>query len=259
MPHWITALALGGAIGFRIEMIRYAVAAGGLSFALWLGKRWADSRRIQLRAPNAADRWHEVRHSLQTIVVFAISTMLTIALSQAGIIHLSRALPPLWLAGLEFVSIVIAHDAYFYWMHRGLHLKAMFRRAHATHHMSRTPTPFAAYSFAPIESVTESAFLPLFLLLVPFHGIVVLAFLLHQIMRNVLGHMGHEFAWSGFTRSRWTRWLTTTTHHDLHHAEGRYNFGLYFTWWDRMMGTEHPRYHEKFDAIVARHREVAAA
>ena len=24
-----------------------------------------------------------------------------------------------------------------------------------------------------------------------------------------------------------------------------HNYGLYFTWWDRLMGTEHPAYHEK--------------
>ena len=36
-------------------------------------------------------------------------------------------------------------------------------------------------------------------------------------------------------------WLTTTTHHDLHHAHSDSNFGLYFTWWDRWMGIENTR------------------
>jgi Delta7-sterol 5-desaturase len=251
MPNFIMMLAAGGVQGFLIELTRYLVAAGGLTLLLWLGKRWTDQRRIQLRIPNLADQRHELVNSLVTIFFFSLMTLVTLTLRSVGIIHLSFQMPPLWLAAIEFVAVVIAHDAYFYWMHRALHLRAMFRRAHATHHMSRTPTPWAAYSFAPIEALAEAAFLPLFLLLVPFHAIVVLAFLLHQIARNVLGHSGHEFAWPGFTRSRWTGWLTTTTHHDLHHSEGRYNFGLYFTWWDRMMGTEHPRYHEKFEAIVA--------
>ena len=29
-----------------------------------------------------------------------------------------------------------------------------------------------------------------------------------------------------------------------------YNFGLYFTWWDRWMGTENPNYHARFAASV---------
>ena len=44
-------------------------------------------------------------------------------------------------------------------------------------------------------------------------------------------------------------------------SKGRYNFGLYFTWWDRWMGTEHPRYHERFESVASRadaQREAAA-
>lgn len=251
MIDWIMMLLKGGATGYLYDLSRYLVAAGAVTVFLWLGARWTERRRIQLRTPDFSELQHEVINSLITIVTFSLATMLTIALARAGIIHLSASSPPLWLAAIEFVAIVIAHDAYFYWMHRGLHLKSMFRRAHLTHHMSRTPTPWAAYSFAPIEAAGEAAFLPLFLLLVPFHTAVAVAFVLHQLIRNVIGHSGHELAWPGFTRSRWTGWLTTTTHHDLHHSEGRHNFGLYFTWWDRWMGTEHPRYHEKFEAVVA--------
>jgi sterol desaturase/sphingolipid hydroxylase (fatty acid hydroxylase superfamily) len=40
--------------------------------------------------------------------------------------------------------------------------------------------------------------------------------------------------------------LTTTNHHDLHHGQAESNFGLYFTWWDRWMGTENPDYHAAF-------------
>jgi sterol desaturase/sphingolipid hydroxylase (fatty acid hydroxylase superfamily) len=32
----------------------------------------------------------------------------------------------------------------------------------------------------------------------------------------------------------------TTRDHDLHHSSYHYNFGFHFTWWDRLMGTEHP-------------------
>ncbi len=28
------------------------------------------------------------------------------------------------------------------------------------------------------------------------------------------------------------------------------NYGRYFTWWDRLMGTEHPQFRERFDEIV---------
>ncbi|MEO8115092.1 MAG: hypothetical protein ABI655_11960, partial [Phenylobacterium sp.] len=32
----------------------------------------------------------------------------------------------------------------------------------------------------------------------------------------------------------------------------RWNFGLYFSWWDRWMGTEHPEYLARFAAASGR-------
>lgn len=43
--------------------------------------------------------------------------------------------------------------------------------------------------------------------------------------------------------------MNTSTHHNLHHQQGNYNFGLYFNFWDRMMGTNHPQYAETFDQV----------
>ena len=54
-------------------------------------------------------------------------------------------------------------------------------------------------------------------------------------------------------------WLTTTTHHDLHHSQAHWNYGLYFTWWDRWMGTEHPDYHAHFALAVGKPRAYATA
>lgn len=50
--------------------------------------------------------------------------------------------------------------------------------------------------------------------------------------------------------SRLFGWWNTTTHHDLHHQRGRSNYGLYFTWWDRWMGTEHPDYQAEVAAFA---------
>jgi Delta7-sterol 5-desaturase len=42
----------------------------------------------------------------------------------------------------------------------------------------------------------------------------------------------------------------------LHHSSFHYNYGLYFTWWDYLMGTEHPAYREK---LRGSSREAGAA
>lgn len=259
MTESMIVLARHWAQTFVLDFGRYLVAAALVSVLVLILGGWAERRRIQTRRADFADRKREFMNSARTAMIFAANGTGVFLLSKAGLVHVTGTLPPLWLGLIEFAAIVVAHDAYFYWMHRGLHTRAMFRRAHATHHQSRTPTAWAAYSFAPLEAVFEAIFLPLFLLAVPMHVIAILAFILHQIGRNALGHAGHELMPSGFTRHWLGRWFTTTVHHDLHHSEGRYNFGLYFTWWDRLMGTEHPDYHARFEAVAGRTARLTPA
>ena len=73
-----------------------------------------------------------------------------------------------------------------------------------------------------------------------------------------MGHAGAEVHPAAFGPGRWLGWATTTTHHDLHHEGGRYNYGLYFRWWDKLMGTEHPGYRAKFEAVTGRTAQLRA-
>ena len=179
-----------------------------------------------------------------------MTTLATVVGVETGVIRFDGGEATGLVMALHFAVIVLAHDAYFYWAHRAMHSKAMFKATHLHHHKSRTPTPFTAYSFSAWEAVIEAAFMPLFLLsasLLGFAmaGYAVFLFLWHMIIRNVMAHMGHEIFPAGWVDNPLTDWISTTTHHDLHHSSG-HNYGFYFTWWDRLMGTEHPRYKEEF-------------
>jgi len=56
-------------------------------------------------------------------------------------------------------------------------------------------------------------------------------------------------------------WVPTAhaglTHHQLGFWPGR--TGLYFRWWDKMMGTEHPDYRARFESFAAPGARVAEA
>ncbi len=236
---------------FTFDLGRYLIAATSLAAILYFASSWAEIRRIQDRKAKLADYVREISSSFRTVFFFALTGLTTVMLVDTGVVSIHEGSYDLVPFLLQLVAITIAHDAYFYWMHRALHHKRLFRATHLHHHKSRTPTVWAAYSFSPWEGITEAAFLPIFLLAasmlgVNFIGFAIFVFLAWMIVRNVMGHCGVELHPAGWVDSKWLDWLTTTTHHDLHHSEGRYNFGLYFTWWDRLMGTEHPRYKEEF-------------
>jgi Delta7-sterol 5-desaturase len=256
MPHLIGAPDLGSATWREIveflanvwfgdvvtDLVLY-LAAAGLSFVLlWIVfRRRFEGRRIDPRYPAASEMRREFLYSLSTLAIFGAMGTLTVVATLFGWTKLSFEVPALgwgWFC-LSLPLLFVAHDTYFYWAHRAMHHPALFRVFHRTHHRSVNPSPWAAYAFAPAEAVVEAAFLPLFVLVVPIDVLAVLIFIAAQVARNALGHSGYEIFPPAWQRLPVLRWLNTNTHHHLHHETGRGNYGLYFLWWDRLMGTEH--------------------
>ena len=235
------------------DLIRYVAGAGGTFLVVnTLLAGWLVRRKIRDERPDWLQMAREIVVSLRTVVIFSL-VGLAIALSeQLGWLAiyddpLERGLP-YFLFNL-FVLIVL-HDAWFYWTHKIMHRPGLFRWFHRLHHRSYNPSPWTSYAFDASEALVNAIYLPLALLLMPTSLLAAFLFTAHMMLRNAIGHCGYEV----FPARRGGRplvgWLTTVTHHDLHHARPRYNFGLYFTWWDRLMGTEDPTYHAEFARAV---------
>lgn len=236
---------------FVLDLARYLVAAGVLAVVLAAFAGPLANRRIQSRRASFRDISREIGYSLGTVLLFSLVGFSVYLGSKHGCFSIySGDIPSAGRLFMEFAAIVLLHDAYFYWAHRAMHTRWLFRKVHRVHHRSRTPTPWAAYAFAPPEAVLEAGILPVTAFLLPMHEITVLLFVTHMIVRNVIGHAGVELFPRWWLQAPVLNWITTTTHHDLHHSHGGYNFGLYFTWWDKWMGTEHPEYAARFHAAT---------
>lgn len=253
--YWLTRVAEHFIAVYTFDLGRYLVAASGLTLLLWMLGGWSEARRIQKRRAGLEDYRREILSSFRTVFFFGLTGLTTLLMIETGVVPVHQGDWPTWLLMAQLAVIILAHDTWFYWMHRALHHRRLFRLTHLHHHRSRTPTPWAAYSFSAFEGIAEAAFMPVFLLSAALVGVAYIdlalfLFLAWMILRNVIGHAGVEVHPAGWVDTPWLDWLTTTTHHDLHHSEGRHNFGLYFTWWDRWMGTEHPLYKEHFRKVA---------
>ena len=235
------------------DFARYLIGAGGVFLAVnvALAPRLA-GRKIRPSSPGAAQMRREFAASLRTTVVFTLAGVVSVMGGEAGITktYMDPAQFGWAYFGFSVLALIVLHDAWFYWTHRLIHHPRLFRRFHRTHHKSHNPSPWAAYSFDTGEAAVNAAFLPLILIVLPASYLAVFLFLLHMILRNAIGHCGYELMLARRNGRPAFDWMTTVTHHDLHHAQAGWNYGLYFTWWDRLMGTEHPLYHEKFAAAV---------
>lgn len=235
------------------ELGRYFITASVFVALVWLLERTAfRSRRIQQRMATFKDFRREVSSSLLTILIYLlVSVPIDWAMANHLMTHGTNNHPFAYKL-MMFAAMVLAHDAYFYWTHRAMHTRLLFKTFHRHHHQSITPTPWTAYSFAAPEAVLNALFIPLWLIFVPTPGIVILAFLTVQIIRNVTAHAGMELHPRWWLSTPLTSWISATTHHDLHHSGGfNHNYGFWFTYWDRLMGTEHPRYRETFAQVTA--------
>jgi Delta7-sterol 5-desaturase len=239
---------------FAFDFGRYLIAAS-ITFAIvWLLRRTSiKARKIQSREATGAEIRREFFQSLQSALVYTFGAAFLIWGTNVGIFKWFNGSFGIGTDLLVLSAIVIAHDAYFYWAHRFMHHPKLFKTFHRPHHRSITPTPWAAYSFAIPEAFVMFMFVPIWQFFVPTPGWVMFAWLNFQIIRNAMGHAGFEFFPRWWLATPLTRWINTTVHHYLHHAGSfNHNYGLYFTWWDKMMGTEHPQYHAKFDEVVGR-------
>jgi lathosterol oxidase len=254
-PLTIEKVALVFGADYAGHLFRYVLLAGlaFLVFYVWRHRRLV-ALKIQPRPATRKDIRREVLYSLSSLAVFALVGVLVFVMWRAGVTKMYLRIADHgwgWLA-LSSVLLIFAHDAYFYWTHRLMHWKPLFPLVHRIHHLSRTPTPWAAFSFHPLEAVIEAGLFPFFILAVPTHPLAALVWLTYMTVMNVLGHCGHEILPRGFTRHPLTRWHNTAVHHDMHHQHVHCNYGLYYNLWDRLMGTNHARYDEAFEAVKAR-------
>lgn len=253
--HWL--------MGFRHDMTRYIIAAPLTWLVLCvLLAPLLRHRKIRPDTPPWRQLVVEFLVSVRSVAVFSTVSLMTLGLYKAGLMwgEAYREQAGLVWIVVSFVLTVVAHDAYFYWSHRLMHHPKLFRAFHRRHHRSNNPTPFTAYSFDLAEAAVMASFTVIWTLVVPVSWIAFGLFMLHQIARNVIGHSGYELFPANREGKPLLDWMTTVTHHDLHHAQAGWNYGLYFTWWDRWMGTEHPRYHAEFARTALRRRsELVAA
>jgi sterol desaturase/sphingolipid hydroxylase (fatty acid hydroxylase superfamily) len=237
---------------------RYALICGGLYWGLYRKHLWPRFK-IQPQSPTNENIRHEIIWSVSNTVCTGVFLLLMYWCIQNNHTRMYFDISErgwLWF----FVSIplgTIGFDTWFYWQHRALHTRWLFKHCHSVHHRVSNPTPFAAFAHHPVETLLEDTYFLLLIMVVPMHPLAFGVCGLHAFVLGVAGHMGYEFFPRGFTRHRIFGLHNTGTHHNMHHSHPRGNYSLYFNWWDQLMNTNHPEYHQYFDRIKNRQAEQA--
>lgn len=256
-----TELTRLATVGMASEALRFGVVIGlfqilPVVFSGWRAKRQINGEVLKVR---------QIRREL-----FLAATSLCIFGVMLGIVFLSRknGLTQIYLSISDrgwvyflfsVVLIIVLHDAFFYWSHRLLHVRFLFERIHFVHHLSLRTTAMSALAFHPVEAVIQVLILPLVAFLIPVHPLALFFFSLYQTIFNSYGHCGYEGYPKWFADNKWTRAIITPTYHSLHHARGVGNYGLYYTFWDRLCGTERGDYQQTFRELVELNKRISSS
>lgn len=125
-------------------------------------------------------------------------------------------------------------DCFIYWIHRGLHHRLIYKFVHKPHHKWKVPTPFASHAFHPIDGFLQSVPYHVYPFLFPLHKITYLVLFVLVNIWTVSIHDGDykvPFLLEPF--------INGSAHHTDHHVLYKYNYGQFFTLWDRIGGSFH--------------------
>jgi len=212
--------------------------------AAWLCWRTRPARRtpLQQRPVQARQIGRELLASLGPVLVFGLFVPV---LFLAGLGKHTQFYRQIGERGWPYfffsiVLLLLIQDTWFYWTHRLMHHRRLFRRFHLTHHRSTNPNPWSTYSMSILEALVLGGVNLIVLFLIPTTGAALLIVGWLNVIYGVYGHLGYELYPAAMGRHWLGRWINTATAHNAHHAQGRYNYGYYFLIWDRLMGTLAP-------------------
>ena len=205
--------------------------------------------------------WAAVRHDVMTSVgssaIFAVCAAIMTELYTLGYTRLY--LTPTAIGGsysalyilFSLVVVLFLQDTYFYFTHRLAHHPKCYRWMHKSHHHSNNPTPLTAFAFDPAEAFVQALYLMVAVCVLPIHISVLCA----VVLVMSLGALTHHFSLRMFRTSAFGRWLGSwmvgPMHHWFHHRKHTQHYSLYFTFWDRVLGTHSDDYEALLEPVVA--------
>jgi sterol desaturase/sphingolipid hydroxylase (fatty acid hydroxylase superfamily) len=225
---------------FGAIVVRYLLIAGGTH---WLVRSLLCKYGASEELPRQWSLWQLIRKDIELSVVssaiFALGlafVALEYTLSNT-LLYTSLDAYPLWYVGLSSIAVLFLQDTYFYFFHRLFHHPLLFKWLHYGHHRSKNPTPWTSFAFDPLEALIQGFFFIGIVFIVPLHFITVICLFIVMTVWAVINHLGLRlfpasplYQWLG-------RWFVGPMNHSLHHRKYTINYGLYFTFWDKLLGT----------------------
>lgn len=157
---------------------------------------------------------------------------------------------PIWFVGI-FLLIPIWESFYFYWIHRWLHWRPLYKIAHQLHHRNSNVGPWSGLSMHPIEHVIYLGSV-LIHWAIASHPIHILFHMQYYCLTAATTHCGFE----GMVIKDKNRLALGTFHHQMHHRYFECNYGSLEMPWDKFFGSFHDGTPESKKRMIERRKRL---
>lgn len=235
---------------FSAILARYFLIAGGAYLLFYSVLRMPLANgRLRPKPLKGCSVQKDIELSVLSAVVFALcAALITEYGLKVTLIYTDLHKYGFWYLGVSFVTVLILQDTYYYFIHRMFHHPLIFIWMHHGHHGSREPTPWSSFAFDLAETILQALFFVGVIFIVPLHFITLVVLLMTMTVWAVLTHLGFELFPPSSTPHWLGRWFIGSMHHLIHHRNYTVHYGLYFTFWDKLLGTEVTNYENKSQA-----------
>ena len=235
----------------HLWLVHFAIIYGGLISIYFIfgiivtvtNRRLAADRKIQERETSVDLTVRDIIQSTLSLVQIASFLALGLSMRASGF-GFQPWRSNWWTIGPSLILSLFLFDTCFYWGHRLLHTRALYRLAHQWHHAVTTPTVWSNNSDTFLDNLILQSYWAIAPLLFPAPSIVFVIHKVYDQISGMIGHSGHEY---NAATARFPSPLLAVTHHDQHHRYFKYNFATHFVVWDRVMHTLHPAYDSSID------------
>lgn len=248
IPEYIAELPLYFKGYIFIYFPIYFFIMGMFYFVYLKVKETIYPKKIQKKSMQTKKMWHDLIYSLLSIIFFfPLYGLALFAIDHnygLSYQNISEFGWPYFF--ISFILMLLFHDFFYYWLHRLLHIRFLFKKIHSVHHYSTNPTILTCFAFHPIEAILLSAWPLLFVFVIPLclPALVIFGFVMHGF--NFVGHLGYEFFPKKQLAIPIIKWFNSSTGHNLHHQRVNVNYGHYTLIWDTLFHTKDKNYEKIF-------------
>ncbi len=233
---WVAIIWLG-------FLLPHTALAGGLHLWLYRAKRQGTERKYDKRGQISDNGTFTFRSQVLDNMFWSLASGISFATFYVCLWFWAAgngwtpvttfAETPVW--SVAFFAVLPAWGSFhFYWVHRALHVPALYRIAHALHHRNVNVGPWSGISMHPLEHLLYFSSLLIHFVL-PTSPIHILFHVYTFTLHPICSHSGFD----GLIAAGRKRVQLGDFFHQLHHKYFECNYGTVEMPWDRWFGTFH--------------------